>query len=41
MDDKEYKEIKEEIERTDGEIDERVFGIYGLSKEEIEVILKN
>ena len=30
MDDKEYKEIMEEIERTDGEIDERVVGIYGL-----------
>lgn len=32
MDDKEYKEIMEETERTDGEIDEKVFGLYGLGK---------
>ncbi len=38
MDDKEYKEIKKEIERTDGKIDERVFGIYNLTNEEIEII---
>lgn len=30
MDDKEYKEIKEDIEKTDRETDERVFELYGL-----------
>ncbi|MEA3464235.1 MAG: TaqI-like C-terminal specificity domain-containing protein [Patescibacteria group bacterium] len=38
MDDKEYKEIEEEIKRTDGEIDEMVFGIYGLNKEDAKII---
>jgi len=41
MDDKEYKEIKEEIERTDEEIDERIFGIYGLGEEERNIIKKS
>ncbi len=35
LDEMEYKEMKEKIERTDGEIDEMVFGLYGLSEEEI------
>ena len=34
LDEKEYKEIKEEIEKTDGDIDERVYGLYGLKEEE-------
>jgi len=40
MDDKEYKEIKEEIEKTDEEIDERIFELYGLGEEEIKIIEK-
>ncbi|MBU4141571.1 N-6 DNA methylase [Patescibacteria group bacterium] len=38
MDDKEYKEIKEEIEMTDGEIDNKVFELYGLTTEERGVV---
>jgi len=38
LDEVEYREIKEKIERTDGEIDERVFELYGLGKGEIEII---
>ena len=41
MDDKEYKEIKGEIEKTDGEIDERVFGLYNLTNGELKIIQKN
>ena len=40
LDEKEYKEIKEEIEKTDKEIDERVFGLYNLTKEEIKIVEK-
>lgn len=32
--------IKEEIERTDKEIDERVFRLYNLSEEEIGIVEK-
>ena len=39
---KEYKEkilaLKGEIERVDGEIDEMVFDLYGLSEEERRVV---
>jgi len=35
---KELLEIKAEIDKTDGEIDEMVYGLYGLSEEEIKVI---
>ncbi|MDP3974399.1 MAG: N-6 DNA methylase [bacterium] len=38
MDDKEYNEIKEEIEKTDKEIDKKVYELYGLNKEEIEIV---
>ncbi|PIR12948.1 hypothetical protein COV49_03750, partial [Candidatus Falkowbacteria bacterium CG11_big_fil_rev_8_21_14_0_20_39_10] len=34
MDDKEYEEVKKEIEKADREIDERVFELYGLNEEE-------
>ncbi len=37
---KEYKRIKDEIEKIDGEINERVFEIYGLTKKEIKVVKK-
>jgi hypothetical protein len=36
----EYKEIKEEIEKTDREIDERVFELYRLGKEDVGIIEK-
>lgn len=41
LDEVEYKEIKEKIERTDGEIDGRVFEIYGVGGEEIGIIKKS
>ncbi len=33
--------IKKEIGKVDGDIDERVFGLYGLGKEEIGIIKDN
>jgi len=41
MDEEEYNEIKEEIEKVDREIDERVFELYGLTEEEIKIIESN
>ncbi len=38
MDDKEYNEVKEEIEKTDKEIDEKVYELYGLSEGEIKIV---
>ncbi len=38
LDDEEYKEIKEKIEKTDKEIDERVFELYGVTKNENEIV---
>lgn len=38
MDEKEYNEIKEEIEKTDKEIDKKVYELYGLTEEEIRVV---
>lgn len=38
MDDKEYNEKKEEIEKTDKEIDSKVYQLYGLTAEEIKVV---
>lgn len=38
MDDKEYNELKSEIEKTDKEIDQEVYKLYGLNKEEIKII---
>ena len=38
MDDKEYNAIKKEIEKTDKEIDEKVYELYGLTEEEIKII---
>lgn len=38
MDEEEYKEMKKEIEKTDEEIDERVYKLYGLTNEEIKII---
>ena len=38
MDDKEYNAIKKEIEKTDKEIDEKVYELYGLTEEEIKSI---
>ncbi|KKR91885.1 MAG: hypothetical protein UU95_C0008G0005 [Parcubacteria group bacterium GW2011_GWC2_42_12] len=40
MDDKEYNEVKEEIEKTDKEIDQKVYELYGLTEEEIAIIEK-
>ena len=40
LDKKEYKEIKEEIEKTDREIDEIVYELYGLEEED-RMIIKN
>lgn len=34
---KEYNGIKEEIEKTDEEIDQKVYKLYGLTEEEIRV----
>jgi adenine-specific DNA-methyltransferase len=41
MDEKEYNEVKEEIEKTDKEIDEEVYGLYGLGEEEIKIVENN
>jgi len=38
MDEKEYNEIKEEIEKIDKEIDRKVYELYGLGEEEIKVV---
>jgi len=38
MDEKEYNEVKEEIEKTDKEIDKKVYELYGLGEEEIRVV---
>ncbi|MDD5071769.1 MAG: N-6 DNA methylase [Patescibacteria group bacterium] len=38
MDEKEYEEKKTEIEKTDKEIDEKVYELYGLSEEERKVV---
>jgi len=40
LDEVEYKEIKEKIDKIDKEIDERVFELYGLSKEDQKTIKK-
>ena len=40
LDEAEYREVKEKIEKTDREIDERVFELYGLGEEEIGVVKK-
>jgi len=40
LDEAEYKEIKEKIEKTDGEIDERVFKLYGVGEKEIRIVKK-
>lgn len=40
MDDKEYKEIELEIQKTDKVIDQLVYKLYGLSKEEIKIVNK-
>ena len=40
MDEKEYNEVKEEIEKTDKEIDQKVYELYGLTEEEIAIIEK-
>lgn len=34
----EYKRIGEEIERTDKEIDQKVYELYGLTQEEIKIV---
>jgi len=36
-----WRKIKEEIEKTDKEIDQKVYELYGLTKEEIKIIEKN
>ncbi len=41
MDDKEYNEVKEEIEKTDKEIDKKVYELYGLTEEEMGIIENN
>ena len=33
-----WQKIKAEIARTDKKIDEEVYGLYGLNKEEIEIV---
>ena len=38
MDDKEYNELKEEIEITDKKIDQKIYELYGLTEEEIKTI---
>lgn len=38
MDDKEYNEIKEEIEKTNKKIDQKVYELYGLGEEEIKIV---
>jgi adenine-specific DNA-methyltransferase len=41
LDEVEYKEIKEKIKKTDEEIDERVFELYGMGEEERKIIEQN
>lgn len=38
--DNKWNSIKSEIEKTDRKIDEEVYKLYGLTKEEIEIIEK-
>ena len=38
MEEKEYKEIKEEIEKTDKEIDEKIYELYGLTEGERKIV---
>ena len=38
---KEAQELKSEIERVDGEIDGMVYGLYGLTEEEVRVVEGN
>ena len=38
LDKVEHEEIKEKIEKTDGIINEAVFGLYGIHEEEIKMI---
>lgn len=38
LDEDEYKEIKAEIDKTDKEIDEKVYKLYGLTPEEIKIV---
>lgn len=41
MFDKEKAKIEEEIKKTDAQIDELVYEIYGMTKEEKEIIEKS
>jgi len=38
LDEEEYKELKSEIDKTDKEIDKKVYELYGLTKEDIEIV---
>jgi len=38
LDEDEYKELKSEIEKTDKEINEKVYKLYGLTPEEIKIV---
>jgi len=38
LDADEYKELKSEINKTDKEIDEKVYELYGLTEEEIGIV---
>jgi hypothetical protein len=38
---KDIRSIKDEILKTDNDIDEIVFKLYGLNKEEIKIIIEN
>src|SRR3989344_3839482 len=40
LDEKEYKELKIEIDKTDKEIDKMVYQLYGLTEEEIKIVEK-
>ena len=41
MDKEECEEKKKEIKKTDKEIDEKVYKLYGLNEKEIEIIEKS
>ena len=41
LDENEYKELKSEIDKTDKEIDEKVYELYGLTEAEIKIVEKN
>ncbi|MDP3013313.1 MAG: TaqI-like C-terminal specificity domain-containing protein, partial [Candidatus Subteraquimicrobiales bacterium] len=41
LDEDEYKELKTEIQKTDKEIDEMVYKLYGLTEEEIKIVENN